>query len=85
MEPEVVKQYLHQVDRLETTYVLLRNLREGKAKKSENVVYGVEIPVTGSDYDLYLNNYNIIATNVIPFGYRTIDGFHSELRLYKRV
>lgn len=85
MEPEVVKHYLQQVDRLKTRYILLRNLREGKAQKSESVIYGVETPVTANDYDLYLKNYNLIATNVIPFGYRTIDGFNSELRLYKRI
>ena len=85
MEPAVVKHYLQQVDRLETRYILLRNLREGKAQKSQDVIYGVETPVTGADYDLYLKNYNLIATNVIPFGYKTVDGFHSELRLYKRL
>jgi hypothetical protein len=38
----------------------------------------------GEDYDDFLMNYDRIATNVYPFGYRTVDGFHSELRLYKR-
>lgn len=84
MEPKVVKNYLKHVDRLHSKYVLLRNIREGKAKKSKTVIYGVETPVLGSDYDGYLQNYQLVATNVIPFGYKTIDGFHSELRLYKR-
>jgi putative sugar O-methyltransferase len=84
MEPPVVQNYLHHVDRLQTRYVLLRNLREGKAVKSEEVKYGVEVPTKGEDYDRYLENYNLIATNVHPFGHRTVDGFHSELRLYKR-
>ena len=85
MEPEVVKNYLQHVNRLKTRYILLRNLREGKAPKSKNVAYGVETPVTGADYDNYLKNYKLISTNVIPFGYRTVDGFHSELRLYERL
>lgn len=84
MEPHVVAAYLAQVDRLQTRYVLLRNLREGKAKKSERVPYGVETPMLADEYDRQLPNYELIATNVIPYGYRTIDGFHSELRLYRR-
>jgi putative sugar O-methyltransferase len=84
MELHVVRNYLEQVDRLQTRYVLLRNLREGKAVKSEQVKYGVEKPLLGSDYDTLLPNYELVATNVYPFGYRTIDGFHSELRLYRR-
>jgi putative sugar O-methyltransferase len=84
MEPHVVQAYLEQVDRLQTRYVLLRNLREGKAKKSEKVKYGVETPLLAQDYDRLLGGYELLATNVIPYGYRTIDGFNSELRLYRR-
>jgi putative sugar O-methyltransferase len=84
MEPPIVEHYLQQVDRLNARYILLRNLREGKAKKSEKVVFGVETPITGADYDRFLGNYRLLSTNVMPFGYRTIDGFHSELRLYHR-
>jgi putative sugar O-methyltransferase len=85
MEPHVVHAYLQQVDRLQARYVLLRNLREGKAKISETVIYGVESPMLADDYDRQLPAYDLIAKNVIPFGYRTIDGFHSELRLYARM
>ncbi len=84
MEPHVVQAYLEQVDRLQSRYVLLRNLREGKAKKSEKVIYGVETPMLADDYDRLLPAYRLIGTNVMPYGYRTIDGFHSELRLYER-
>lgn len=84
MEPHVVQAYLEQVNRLQTRYVLLRNLREGKAKKSEKAQWGVETPVLAQDYDRLLPEYELIATNVIPYGYKTIDGFHSELRLYRR-
>ena len=30
-------------------------------------------------------NYSLIATNVFPFGYKTVDGFHSELLLFRRI
>jgi putative sugar O-methyltransferase len=84
MEPPIVANYLKHVDRLQAKYVLLRNLREGKAVKSERVQHGVEQPILGGDYDAFLPGYELLGTNVRPFGYRTIDGFHSELRLYKR-
>ena len=85
MEPHVVENYMRHVNRLECRHVLLRNLREGKAKKSDKIIYGVESPTLGSDYDRFLPNYRLVGTNVMPFGYRTIDGFHSELRLYERI
>ncbi len=84
MEPAIVRNYLSHVDRLGARFVLLRNLREGKPVKSEKVVHGVETPILGADYDGYLQGYELVATNVHPFGYRTVDGFHSELRLYRR-
>ena len=28
--------------------------------------------------------YKLLSTNVIPFGYKTYDGFHSELFLFVR-
>ena len=84
MEPEVVKFYLDETRRLKARYVLLRNLREGKQKRSAQCPVGVKQPIRGEDYDTFLPGYEIIATNVLPFGYRTIDGFHSELRLYRK-
>lgn len=84
MEPVVVQNYLNEIDRLETTYVLLRNLREGKPKLSDGAVYGVKTPILGDDYDRFLSNYDLVDTNVAPYGYKTVDGFHSELRLYCR-
>jgi putative sugar O-methyltransferase len=84
MEPPVVQNYLREVDRLQARYVLLRNLKEGKQVKSDTVMLGVKTPVVGTDYDRFLAHYRLIAANVTPFGYRTIDGFHSELRLYQR-
>jgi len=84
MEPEVVGFYLEQGRRLGARYVLLRNLREGKQRRSAASPLGVEQPILGDDYDAFLTGYRLAATNVLPFGYRTIDGFHSELRLYVR-
>jgi putative sugar O-methyltransferase len=84
MEPAIVQNYLHHVARLKTRYVLLRNLREGKQLKKPGALSGVETPILGGDYDVFLPDYELVATNVWPFGYQTIDGFHSELRLYRR-
>jgi putative sugar O-methyltransferase len=83
MEPEVVQNYLRHVDRLEARWVLLRNLREGKQKKSGSHV-GVETPIRTDDYLAMLTNYDLIERNVHPFGFQTVDGFHSELMLLKR-
>jgi len=84
MEPEIVENYLSEIDRLEATYVLLRNMREGKRTLAQGAEYGVEIPILSDDYDRFLPNYNLLNTNVHPYGYETVDGFHSELRLYRR-
>ncbi len=84
MEPEVVAFYLAEARRLESRFVLLRNLREGKQVRTSANAVGVDTPTLGSDYDRWLPDYDLVATNVHPFGYRTVDGFHSELRLYAR-
>jgi putative sugar O-methyltransferase len=84
MEPPVVRNYLREVDRLQARYVLLRNLREGKQVRSDKEMLGVDTPILGVDYDRFLPNYRLVAVNVMPYGYRTVDGFHSELRLYQR-
>jgi putative sugar O-methyltransferase len=84
MEPNIVEHYLQHIDRLNCKFVLLRNLREGKQQKTENSL-GVKQPILGEDYDNFLPNYQLLSTNVIPFGFQTLDGFHSELRLYKRI
>lgn len=83
MEPDVVSNYLSHVDRLNTKWILLRNMREGKQKKtiSSN---GVEIPILSEDYLKMLCNYRLIARNVHPYGYETADGFNSELLLLER-
>jgi len=83
MEPEVVENYLNQITRLEAKWVLLRNMREGKQKKSAHSS-GVRTPVVGDDYLRILKGYEVANRSSQPFGYETVDGFHSELILLTR-
>jgi hypothetical protein len=85
MEPDVVRHYLNHVSHLNARYMLMRNLREGKQKATSESPIGVEEPIRGTDYDGFLRHYGLIATNTEPFGFKTVDGFHSELRLYERM
>ena len=85
MEPNIVENYLHHVKRLQTKWILLRNIREGKQVKKKEGDLGVEIPIKKGDYiDMMSDMYDLVDTNVIPYGYKTVDGFHSELFLFKR-
>ena len=81
MEPDIVENYLRIVSSLDSEVILLRNMREGKQKAAKGSV-GVIDPVTGDDFMNLLNNYRLIDTNVHPYGYATVDGFHSELYLF---
>jgi len=83
MEPPVVRNYLGHVDRLKSRWILLRNMREGKQKKTATS-HGVETPILSDDYIQMLGNYRLLARNVHPFGFETVDGFHSELLLLER-
>ncbi len=83
MEPHIVKNYLDHVTRLGTRWILLRNIREGKQLRKNDWV-GVDTPILGDDYLAMLPEYELVERNVIPFGYQTVDGFHSELLLLKR-
>jgi putative sugar O-methyltransferase len=83
MEPAVVKNYLTHVRRLGARWVLLRNLREGKQARRDGG-HGVDQPVRADDYLAMLPGYELIERNVLPFGYRTVDGFHSELLLLRK-
>jgi hypothetical protein len=85
MEPNIVKNYLDIVSRLKPNYILLRNLKEGKNLK-KGVIIGVEKAIKSEDYVSFLKkNYFIVNRNVIPFGFRTLDNFNSELLLFKRI
>ncbi len=84
MEPAIVENYCSHIRRLSPDFVLLRNLQEGKQKKTKERPVGVETPITGNDYDMFFPDYELVDTDTTVFGFLTDDGFHSELRLYKR-
>lgn len=83
MEPDIVQNYLNNVTRLQAEWILLRNLREGKQLRSQHR-FGVDKPVFSEDYQQMLPDYDLVETNVYPYGYKTVDGFHSEIMLFKR-
>lgn len=83
MEPQVVTNYVDLVLKLSPKWILLRNMREGKQRSSGNGP-GVEEPVLSEDYLRMFSSYTLCTKNVFPFGYRTVDGFNSELMLLKR-
>jgi putative sugar O-methyltransferase len=83
MEPNVVKNYLSHVMRLNAKWVLLRNMREGKQIKKNDEV-GVLEPILGDHYLQMLAGYSLVERNVVPFGFRTVDNFHSELLILRR-
>ena len=84
MEPPVVQNYISEIKRLEPTFLLLRNIKEGKQIKTERSA-GVEIPTTSDDYIKWLEDqFDLISQDSRTFGYVTADNFHSELSLWKR-
>jgi putative sugar O-methyltransferase len=84
MEPPVVANYLDLVSRLQPDWILLRNLKEGKQKRASPEQCGVDEPILGDDYQELLPDYFLVQRGAIPFGYITVDGFHSELLLFQR-
>ena len=83
MEPDVVENYLKVVANLEAKVILLRNMKEGKQKATKDNV-GVISPVINDDYGRFLPGYELVDINVVPFGYATVDGFNSELLIFKK-
>ena len=44
----------------------------------------MEVAILKDDYIAMIKDeYNLVESNVNPFGYKTVDGFHSELLLFK--
>ena len=84
MEPHIVKNYLGHVARLGARWLLLRNIREGKQIRKDTGSVGVDTPIVSDDYLAMLPGYELVERNVLPFGYRTVDGYHSELLLLRR-
>lgn len=85
MEPEVVANYLKHVDRLAPKWILLRNLREGKQRRTEGNPVGVVTPIIGKFYEEELPNYKLLARDADVFGFTTADDFHSDLYVFERV
>jgi len=83
MEPEVVRNYFNQMRRLKPEWILLRNMREGKQKKSD-ARNGVYEPILSEDYIQMLGDFNLAARSVVPFGYKTVDEFNSEILIFSR-
>lgn len=83
MEPHIVKNYLGHVARLGPRWILLRNIREGMIVRKEHGSFGVHTPIVSDDYLAMLPGFELIERNVLPFGYRTVDGYHSELLLLR--
>ncbi|UTJ06365.1 putative sugar O-methyltransferase [Arcobacter roscoffensis] len=84
MEPDVVNNYCKYIRDLAPQFILLRNIQEGKKKRDEDTIYGVETPILGDDYDSFLPEYELKANDSEIFGFKTEDNFHSQLRLYVR-
>ena len=83
MEPSIVENYVNRVLQFAPKFVLLRNLREGK-QVSKNGGLGVKKPILKDDYISYFKGYTLLGSNVCPFGYETVDGFHSELMVLEK-
>lgn len=84
MEPDIVENYLRHIKRLQPKFILLRNIREGKQMKQNPDDIGVETPIVKDDYiNMIKDQYSLKASSVIPYGYKTVDGFHSELLLFQ--
>ena len=83
MEPDIVKNYVRLISKLNPKYILLRNLREGKQKQTKTNL-GVIKPILKNDYLRFFSTYTLLKSNVVPFGYKTVDGYHSELMILKR-
>ena len=83
MEPEIVKNYVKKIEKLQPKYVLLRNLKEGKQIHKEGHL-GVRTPILSEDYIKFFESYVLLERNTIPFGYITPDSFHSEILILKK-
>lgn len=79
MEPDVVQNYINLVQSHKPEYILLRNLREGKNKKTSPEEIGVREPVLLDDMISWFDQYKEVARDTMSFGELKIDNFHSEI------
>lgn len=85
MEPFILKNYVKHIFRLKPKYILLRNLREGKQKKTKLNSIGVNNQIKTNSYlNLFEKKYKLLVKNVLPFGYLTFDSFNSEILIFKK-
>ena len=84
MEPATVQAYLDHVARLGARWVLMRNIKEGMMSRKDNHSLGVETPIRSDDYLAMLPEYELVDRNVVPFGYLTVDDYHSEILVFRR-
>ena len=88
MNPDIVENYIKNIRRLDCTYILTRNIREGKANKIDDTnISCVEKKMTTEFYiNIFLKyGYKLLKSNVIPFGFVTCDGFNSEILIFERI
>ena len=78
-----LKRSLILANELSSDVILLRNMKEGKQKATKATV-GVISPIMSEDCGKFLPHYELVSSNIIPFGYTTMDDFNSELLLFKR-
>ena len=83
MEPDIVNNYIKLIQKLKPKLILIRNLREGKQIRN-NKRLGVKTPILKENYIEMFSDYSLVRSNVLEFGYRTTDGFNSELLLFER-
>lgn len=84
MEKAVVKNYVNLINPLLDGVFLLRNLKEGKKIKSDSNPLGVNDPITFTDYLEFFQSYSMVASDSLTFGKKYLDGFHSEVMLFKK-
>ena len=84
MEPAVVKNYMDHVLALNPKWVLLRHIREGKPKLTEQNPIGVIEPTTPEIYTYLMPGYRNVTKDSTVFGTITADGFHSDVIVYSR-
>lgn len=84
MEPTVVQNYMDHVLALNPKWVLLRHIREGKPKLTEQNPIGVIEPTTPEIYTYLMPGYRNVTKDSSVFGTITADGFHSDVIVYSR-
>jgi len=84
MEPEVVKNYARDVQRLTTRYLLLRNSVSGKKTATKPGELGVAVPVVRGDYIANFDLFRLVGADSEAFGHRAYNGFVSECMVFQR-